>query len=136
VLDVGCGSGILSIACARLGATRALGLDIEEEALRIAPENAAANGVAQICRFERTAVADVAGTFDLVLANILAPVLRELRPVLCARARGGMLVLSGFKEKNRDELVASYEAEGLRLKTELERDGWHTVLLRAAEVSR
>src|SRR3954468_7953193 len=131
VLDVGCGSGILSVACARLGASRVLGLDIVDEALQVALGNAAANGVAELCSFEKTPVSSVPGTFDLVLANVLAPVLRELRDALCARAHGGILILSGFKRADRDELIASYGAAGMPLQSELEQDGWYAALLRA-----
>ena len=130
VLDVGCGSGILAIACARLGAPRVLGLDIADEALRIAPDNAAANGVDGMCRFESTAVADVPGAFELVLANLPAPVLQEVRDALLARARGGILILSGFREPDFAGLIASYESGGLRLRSQGEQDGWQAALLR------
>ena len=73
----------------------------------------------------------VPGTFELVLANVLTPVLRELRDALCARARGGILILSGFKRADRDELIASYRSAGMPLQSELERDGWFAALLRA-----
>jgi ribosomal protein L11 methyltransferase len=130
VLDVGCGSGILSIACARLGAAETLGVDVAEEALRIAPENAAANGVAEICRFEGTPVAEVPGSFDLVVANLVKPVLVELCAPIRERARGGLLIVSGFKEAARDEVLGLFQAQGMKLRSELSRNGWHTFLLR------
>jgi ribosomal protein L11 methyltransferase len=129
VLDVGCGSGILSIACARLGAVETLGLDIAEEALEVARENAAANGVGDLCRFEGTPVAETPPGFDLVVANMLKPVLLELCEPICERARG-LLILSGFKDEGRDEVVGAYQARGMTLRSELSRNEWHTVLLR------
>jgi ribosomal protein L11 methyltransferase len=131
VLDVGCGSGILSIACARLGARKVLGLDLADEALLIAPENAAANGAGAACRFAKTPVADVRGRFDLVVANLPAPVLRGVRKALLARSRGGILVLGGFKDADSAELLASYESSGLRLRSDFVHHGWHAALLRA-----
>jgi ribosomal protein L11 methyltransferase len=129
VLDVGCGSGILSIAAARLGASEVLGVDIAREALQIAPENAAVNCVEGVCRFQETPVAEVPGTYGLVLGNLLGPILRELRGAICDRARGGLLIISGYKTAERDELLPSYESRGLRLRTDVERGGWCAALL-------
>src|SRR6185503_6617376 len=94
-LDVGCGSGILAIAFAkRWPAARCAAVDIDPLAVAATDENARANGVA-----ERIAAGTelVAGEFPLVLANIQAHVLRELRAELLARvAPGGTLILSGL----------------------------------------
>jgi ribosomal protein L11 methyltransferase len=70
VLDVGCGSGLLSIACARLGAEEVLGVDIDANAVTLASENAERNGAADRCRFGLTPPAQVPGQFDLVVANL------------------------------------------------------------------
>src|SRR2546428_9176979 len=70
VLDVGCGSGLLSIVCGRLGAEQVLGLDIDANAVALATENAERNGAADRCRFAITPVAEVTGQFDLVVANM------------------------------------------------------------------
>jgi ribosomal protein L11 methyltransferase len=106
VLDYGCGSGVLAIAAARLGAHEVVGTDIDEQALDAARSNSALNAVAA-----RYTAPDRlgAGIFDLVLANILANPLRLLAPVLLARvAPGGALVLSGVLARQAGELAAVY----------------------------
>ncbi len=131
VLDVGSGSGVLSIACARLGAADAQGIDIAQVALEVAPENAALNGVAGKIRFSLTPLEQIAGTFDLVLANLLGPILRKLYEPLCARAAGGLLLVSGFKEHESDELLALFAARGAKLRTVVQSGEWCAALLRA-----
>ncbi len=106
VLDYGCGSGILAIAAAKLGAREVVGTDLDRQALDTARANAEANSV-----FARYTVpaALLPGTFDVVLANILANPLLLLAPVLIARVRkGGALVLSGVLARQADEVVAAY----------------------------
>lgn len=106
VLDYGCGSGVLAIAAAKLGAREAVGTDIDPQALAAARANSGRNAVA--ARY--TAPDELpTGSFDVVLANILANPLRLLAPMLLARlAPGGALVLSGILERQADELVACY----------------------------
>lgn len=105
ILDYGCGSGVLAIAAARLGAREVIGTDIDEQALAAARANSARNAVT--ARY--TAPEEVTGTFDVVLANILANPLRLLAPMLLARlANGGALVLSGILQRQTDDLIAAY----------------------------
>lgn len=97
VLDVGCGSGILAVAAARLGAARVLAVDIDPHAVQTTAANAARNGVADVVSARSVAVELVTGRFDVVVANILAPVLIELAPDLVAKAGfGGTIVVSGL----------------------------------------
>jgi ribosomal protein L11 methyltransferase len=131
VLDVGSGSGVLSIACALLGAEEAQGIDIAQVALEVALENAVRNGVADKCHFSLTPLEKIAGSFDLVVANVLGPVLRETCPQLCARAAGGLLLVSGFKEAEREELLALFVARGRKLRLSVQREEWCTALFRA-----
>lgn len=108
VLDYGCGSGILAIAAARLGAAQVSAVDIDEQALRATRENAAANGIAE--RIE-TPARDALGaaTYDIVLANILARPLIDLAPVLTRHAnRGAQLVLSGLLSRQIDTVQSAY----------------------------
>ena len=72
VLDVGCGSGVLSVAAARLGATDVFGTDIDHDAPRLTLDNARRNGVAEYVDAATTPLAEIAGTFDVVVANMLA----------------------------------------------------------------
>ncbi len=122
VLDYGCGSGILAIAAARLGAPRVSGVDIDADAVSAARANALANAV----MLERCCHVDALPDqrFDVVLANILASPLRLLAPMLAARCQpGGHLVLSGILARQADALIATY-APFARLAVDGEREGW------------
>jgi ribosomal protein L11 methyltransferase len=121
VLDYGCGSGILAIAAARLGATEVVGVDIDPQAVTAARDNAASNAVR--ARFQESANT-LHGQFDLVVANILANPLRVLAPAISAcLSPGGSLALSGILVEQADELIAAY-APYLPLGVADARDGW------------
>jgi ribosomal protein L11 methyltransferase len=108
VLDYGCGSGILAIAAARLGAASVAGVDIDPQAVEAARANAQRNGVT--AGFFDSAE-PVAGEYDLVVANILSNPLRVLAPAICAHVRrGGRLALSGILREQADEIVGIYAA--------------------------
>ncbi len=109
VLDYGCGSGILSIAALKLGASSVWGIDIDEQALWASVENAKRNHVAD--RLHTGLPADQpAQKFDLLLANILANPLIELAPALASRLRtGAQLVLSGILTEQSQEVMAAYQ---------------------------
>jgi len=119
-LDYGCGSGVLAIAAALHGAGGIHAVDIDAAAVDAARVNAAANGV-----IVHAAGPDLAhGSYDLVLANILATPLRLLAPVLCAHvAAAGHLVLSGILERQAGELTRAY-APYLALDVADRDDGW------------
>ena len=111
-LDVGTGSGILSIAAARLWPhARGRGLDTDPIAVAAARENCAKNGVADRIQVNERHLEDVTGDFDLIMANIQADVLADLSPAIHARlAPGGMLLLSGLLTHQVDEVAALYSA--------------------------
>jgi ribosomal protein L11 methyltransferase len=97
VLDVGCGSGILTVAAARLGATRVVGIDIDPASPQLTLENARANGVAEFIEASATAVSNIDDTYDVVVANMLASTLIEQGPNLVRRVRPtGRLIISGI----------------------------------------
>lgn len=113
VLDYGCGSGILAIAAAKLGAGLVVGTDIDPQALQSARANSAANEVA--ARYTEPDSLGAAA-YDVVLANILSNPLKLLAPALLARvAPGGALVLSGVLERQADEVIAAYRAADARV---------------------
>ncbi len=121
LLDYGCGSGILAIAAARLGAGAVAGVDIDPQAVEAARSNAERNGVA--ARFEDSAE-PLAGEYDLVVANILSNPLRVLAPAICAHVRrGGRLALSGILAEQAEEIIAIY-ANWLPLAIADTREGW------------
>lgn len=106
VLDYGCGSGILAIVAAKLGAGEVAAVDIDPQALETTAANASHNGVGL-----RVAAPESlpAGKFDLVLANILAGPLITLEPLLAARTRkGARIALSGILESQAAEVAAAY----------------------------
>lgn len=106
VLDYGCGSGILAIAALKLGAARAVGIDIDAAALLAARHNALQNQV--VAQFEAPDH-PLAGTTDIVLANILANPLRLLAPLLARATRGGgRIALSGILEHQAAEVRGAY----------------------------
>ena len=132
VLDVGCGSGILSIACLLLGAGEAYALDVDPDAVSATLENAASNGVAARLVADATPVEAISRRYPLVLANIESRVLLPMHDALCARlAPGGVLVLSGLLAIERDTMVAAYGAD-LELVAEETLGEWLGLAFRAA----
>ena len=136
-LDLGSGSGILSITALRLGATAAIGVDIDPKAEDIARENAAYNGFAApaftACTgnvttdkplMERLA----AGTYDLVLVNIVADVIIGLAPVLPRfLSDGSTLICSGILDTRYAEVTAALEAAGLTVTAVRAKEDWRCV---------
>jgi len=111
LLDVGCGSGILAIAAARLGCDDVLAIDNDPVAVAVAHENVAQNGVGDAVRATGDDVAALGQTFDWVVANIIAHTLIELARPLVERTRpDGSLVLSGVLETQGGEVIAAITA--------------------------
>jgi len=124
VLDYGCGSGILAIAAAKLGAGELAGVDIDPQALVATAENAAANGATI-----RTALPDdlPARRYEVVLANILAGPLISLASRLAGHVRpGGWIALAGILDWQADEVMAAYAAD-FDLGVGAREDGWSLV---------
>ncbi|MEC8999046.1 MAG: 50S ribosomal protein L11 methyltransferase [Actinomycetota bacterium] len=123
VLDVGCGSGVLAVAAACLGAGPVVGIDVEDDAVAWTLYNAAANGVEVAA--STTPVSDVAGAWGLVLANVLPVVHDGVAAAVAARvAPTGTLVVSGSPEEDADRVAGLYRAEGLAEVRRTSSDGW------------
>ena len=119
VLDVGCGSGILSVAAAKLwpGAV-CVAVDVDPLCLDATRENAAKSRVADRIRVQPTPAGELREAFPLVLANIQAHVLRQLMADLIARtAPGGTLILSGLLTPQAQPLAAEYAQAGMHLRS-------------------
>jgi len=126
VLDVGTGSGILSIAAAKLGAAEVLAVDIEAVAVRTACENVALNGVDGLVRVEQGSVDDCdRGRYDLVLANILAEINARLAPDLARHtAQGGWLVASGILDTRAHVVERAFAIAGLAVVRRWQSEDW------------
>ena len=130
VLDVGCGSGILSIAAKKLGAGYVFGCDIDPVAVRVAKENADANGVN--CEY---GVSDllkgVKGKYDIMCANIVADILIRMAPDAAGCLNdGGIVIASGIIASRCDEVIKAMSENGLELiETDSEND-WRALILK------
>ena len=133
VLDVGIGSGVLALAALVLGVPRATGLDIDDDALRVAAENARLNGMDGRLQLTRGGPDAVSGTWPLVLANVLAAPLIEMAPALVQRiGHRGVLVLSGIPASVEQNVDKAYERFGMRRVRAVSRAGWVALVLRAS----
>lgn len=132
VIDLGCGSGILSIAALKLGVRHALAVDIDEQAVIATLNNARINAIGDELEAEQGSLADIlAGKYalkqaPLVLANILAPVLVRLFDEGLARlvAPGGKLVLAGILENQAEDVLSAARAQGMDLIARYQQEDW------------
>ncbi len=133
LLDLGCGSGILSIGAMLLGAGYSFAVDIEENAAKTASENAAKNGISKDCYkavcgniIDDEKLREEIGTgYDVVCANIVADVLIAMSGLFKMFVKnGGKLVVSGIIEKRRDEVVGKISENGFKLIEQHQKDDW------------
>ncbi len=122
VLDYGCGSGILAIAAIKLGAVRAVGVDVDAQAVTASRDNAIANHVDHVEFYLPNNAPK--GIYDLVVANILTNPLRLLAPLLADATRtGGQIVLSGILEVQAQDVMSIY-SQWFDLNPPIFEDGW------------
>ncbi len=129
VLDMGCGSGILAIGAKLLGFGDVRGFDNDPDCMRVSEENAALNGVA--IPFALDDLAHAHPSADIVVANILAPVLIQFAPQVAASLAAGpraRLVVSGILDEQYAAVRAAYEAQGLRQFDTLLIENWRSGL--------
>ncbi|MBN2207432.1 MAG: 50S ribosomal protein L11 methyltransferase, partial [Candidatus Aminicenantes bacterium] len=117
VLDLGCGTGVLAVAAAKLGASRVVAIDPSPDAVAAAAETAGSNGVESRVEVLRGDIGVVRGrSFDVVLANLYADVLLTIPAALAAALRpGAALVLSGINDDAAFDVQAAFEHRGLLL---------------------
>ncbi len=114
VLDVGTGSGILSIVAAKLGAKEVLGIDIDGVALENARENVEKNQVSGIVKIRKGSIGSLQKKFDVIVANIDLKSLRKMRRPLVGRLKNrGVLILSGILEGEKERIRLHYLETGL-----------------------
>jgi len=133
LLDVGTGSGVLALAALLMGVPRALGLDIDADALRAAAENARLNALERRLHLVRGGPDAVAGTWPLVVGNLVAAQLVELAPVLVRRVgHHGRLVLSGIPSSIEPDVDRAYRRLGMHHVRAQSRAGWSALVLQAS----
>src|SRR6266508_1329095 len=129
VLDVGTGSGILAIAAAKRGASPVVAVDTDPLAVDAARENAVGNGVA--IPVGEGSAADVPGRFDVVVANIVSPVLQRIAPHLAARlTSGGTLLVAGISAPAETATLEAFAHVRLSVLDRTLRDDWVALALR------
>jgi ribosomal protein L11 methyltransferase len=133
VLDIGTGSGVLALAALMLGVRRAVGLDIDADALKIAAEHARLNNMVDRLELLLGGPDAVNGVWPLVVANVLAAPLIEMAPILVRRVgRGGRLILSGIPWSLESDVRRIYQHLGMRHVRSGARAGWTVVLVQAS----
>jgi ribosomal protein L11 methyltransferase len=131
VLDVGTGSGILGIAAAKLGALQVTGIDIDPQAVAVAEENIAKNGVGKHVKVSDSPLEMVKGTYGVVVANILAEELVKMAPELVKKViPGGVLILSGILTEKESIVVQGFSTGEMTL-AEISREAeWSCLVFR------
>jgi ribosomal protein L11 methyltransferase len=125
VIDVGCGSGILAIAAAKLGAGDLLGVDTDPIAVESTTANARLNSQTRRLRVRQGSVPSGEGPFDLVLANLIASLLVQLAgPLRGELALGGRILASGIFRDREGDVRAAFEGAGLQLGRRWAEEDW------------
>lgn len=127
LLDVGCGSGILSVAALLLGAKQAVGVDIDPLAVKVAAQNGALNGLTSPAYtvLQGNLTEKVEGTYSLVTANIVADAIMMLTPDICRfLAPGAVYIVSGIIDLREAEVAAVLAENGFTVLNRREENGW------------
>lgn len=129
VLDIGCGSGILSVASVLLGAEKGVGVDIDPVAVKVACENAEMNGVGDKTSYEVGDLAEkVSGRFDIVIANIVADIVMRLVPDVGNYMKDdAVFICSGIIDIRKDEVVSCLENNGFTVIRTVNEDNWYAI---------
>jgi len=135
VIDVGCGTGILSIIAVKLGAVKATAIDIDEVAARVSRENCAINGVSDSIDVRKGVLADIEPfTADIVVANIIADVVIKLaEPMPQYLKKGGILLTSGIIRERREDVVKAYTGLGFEVVSIDEMGEWVAIVFRCPD---
>jgi ribosomal protein L11 methyltransferase len=131
VFDVGTGSGILAIAAAKLGAVKVLGIDNDEKSVCVAADNVELNSANKKVSISGIPLSDIEGWFDIVVANILAEDVIEMRKELLKRlAKSGRLILSGILKTKAEMVIVAYSDEGAILEQQIDDGEWSALMLK------
>jgi len=125
VLDVGCGSGILALAAAALGAPFCVGVDLSSQAVQVSRDNARRNGLERQVPVVQGSTEAIKGSFPLIMANLPLPVqLAKAAELSRLAAPGAALILSGFKDTQEEELLTLYRKMGWSRRRRATQDEW------------
>ncbi len=142
LLDLGCGSGILFIGGMLLGAKNTFAVDIEENALRIACENAKKNNLDKSkytvrcgnILTDNALVEEIGTDYDVICANIVADVLKAMSPIFPKFLKdNGILIISGIISERKNEVVETVKANGFEVLDIKEKEGWAAVKLKKVQ---
>ncbi len=131
VLDIGTGSGILSIASVLLGAKSAIGVDIDAQSVKTAKENAEINKIADKCEFIVGDLADkITGRYNVICANIVADVIIKLfENVEQFMEENGVFIISGIIDSRKDDVLSAASSKGFNVAVERYKDNWCAFVL-------
>lgn len=138
ILDLGCGSGILSIAAMLLGAKEAAAVDIEENAVRVAMENASKNNISDLAYTamcgnvisDSELVEKIGSGYDIITANIVADILIAMKELFYRFLKpGGTLIISGIIDERKEEVTDAVTNAGFDIVESYEESGWAAVML-------
>ena len=133
LLDIGCGSGILSLAALQLGWQSAVGVDIDAQAIAVATHNAALNGLQDRVQWLHGSWNIVTGQFPCITANVyLGPLVEMLLPVTRYLAPGGTILLSGLLASQEATMRTSVQNAGLAVQARHVEEGWVALAVRRA----
>ncbi len=129
VLDVGCGTGILSLVAARLGAGQVVGIDIDQKAVDVAATNACSNHLEEKVSFSSASLQELQGAFPLILANLTGSVLFRLLEDISAKAGpGSRLIISGLQGRQGDEAEKLASNYGWKVESRKSMGKWQALL--------
>ena len=134
VLDIGCGSGILSIASLLLGAKSAFGVDIDKLAVKTAPKNAKENGFEPpVFKAVNGNLSDkVTGKYNVIVANIVADIIMDFnKEVGHFLDKDGVYITGGIIDSRKDEVIYSFEQNGFKIIENFEEKGWNVFVCKA-----
>lgn len=131
VLDVGCGTGVLTICAAALGASNVTGIDIDNLIVLEARSNLEKNGVSSKAEIILGSIEDAEGRFDLIAANILAGSILAISGQFEGKLKpGGLLLLSGIKDEEKAQVVERFNELGFSAVEETAEKGWVSIIFR------
>ena len=130
IFDIGCGSGILAIAALKLGAKRALAVDIDDKCIDASHENASLNNIEDKMDIKKGNLLDVVkGRADLIVSNIIAEIIvDEIKNLKNHMDKGGIFITSGIIKERRQMVVDALEENGFEIIDELEKNNWVAIV--------